>query len=148
MVSIQDRLRALRDVQDVYGGFLVSIQGDLLARDLPAMFSVELMNDVAARVALLGDACRDCGEILTECVLRYNEHKLHLRSTPVGVLGVITGTGVNAPALRMAMNLVVRHAQAEFAAAPRPEHEPFDRPSSPPGSTRPVRMYRGRPVQD
>jgi hypothetical protein len=36
-----------------------------------------------------------------------------------GVLGVITGTGVNAPALRMAMNLVLKHIDADAAPASR-----------------------------
>lgn len=117
MSRIEVRLRALRDVEDVYGSFVVATQGVLVARDLSQLFSNELLAEVATRVALLGEASSLGEEPLLECSLRYAEHRLHLRGMSWGVLGVLTGTGVNAAALRMAMNLVLRHIDAEAAPA-------------------------------
>ncbi len=153
-------LVGLRDVDDVHGSFLLGWGGELLGRDLPAVFRDELFSDVGPRLARLRETLETNGQVVGTLVLRFSEHKLHVRAVGERLLCVITGAKVNAPALRMAMNLVARHV--ELTPQPptvRPGHSrgpAAQRPGAPaPGPTLPSAsppvvghrrevLYRGR----
>jgi predicted regulator of Ras-like GTPase activity (Roadblock/LC7/MglB family) len=156
-------LLGLRDVDDVHGSFLLDRVGTLLARDLPAVFRDELLADVGPRLARLRQTLESNGEDVKSLVLRFTEHKLHLRPVGKSLLCVITGSEVNAPALRMATNLVAKHvemeaetpappraARAASGPAPRVATPPPPAVSGPPAPMEPVPvakrevMYRGR----
>ena len=74
------------------------------------------------------------------CVLRYAEHKLSIRKTTWGILGILSTVGVNLPAVRMVGNLVIRRVEPEIAA--------YGRDAAMPSSDRHVHMYRRWPVGD
>jgi predicted regulator of Ras-like GTPase activity (Roadblock/LC7/MglB family) len=115
MPTISDSLRMLRDVDGVHGSFVVAGSGALVDRDLPAIFDSELLGEVGARVARLYETLVSGGGDMETCVLRYAEHKLFLRKTTWGILGILSTVGVNLPALRMVANLVIRRIDPEIA---------------------------------
>jgi predicted regulator of Ras-like GTPase activity (Roadblock/LC7/MglB family) len=196
MGTIIDHLRVLRDVQGVYGSFVVAGSGSLVDRDLPAAFDETVLAEVGPRVARLFETFVSGGRDMSACMLRYSEHKLYVRKMTWGLIGVLSTSAVNLPALRMVVNLVVRRIDPEIGAIvstsnrsasnvapplplkrstvpvavdpepgppvsagprtqPSPPREPTPAPprtSDPdgpvPSGDRPVRMYRGRPVDD
>jgi predicted regulator of Ras-like GTPase activity (Roadblock/LC7/MglB family) len=111
--GIEDTLRSLRDVQGVYGSFVVAGSGALVARDLPAVFDGELFAEVGPRVTRLYETFLTGGEELDSAMLRFAEHKLYLRKMSWGVIGVLSTVAVNLPALRMVANLVIRKIDPE-----------------------------------
>jgi predicted regulator of Ras-like GTPase activity (Roadblock/LC7/MglB family) len=160
MIS-SDTLTGLRDVEDVQGSFLVGGQGALLARDLPAVFHAELFAEVGPRLVRLRETFDPGSKEPSTLTLRFSEHKLHVRSIGEMLLCVLTGAKVNAPALRMAINLVARRVQGEVDAqvgnalfdavtplpsarlsTPPPATTPSPAPASP-ESRRDI-LYRGR----
>jgi predicted regulator of Ras-like GTPase activity (Roadblock/LC7/MglB family) len=117
---VTETLTGLRDVDDVQGSFLLSGGGELVARDLPALFHSEIFTEIGPRLVRLRETLESDGGELSALTLRFSEHKLHLRSVGVLLLGVVTGAKVNGPALRMAINLVQRRV-ASHASEIRPE---------------------------
>jgi predicted regulator of Ras-like GTPase activity (Roadblock/LC7/MglB family) len=115
MGTIVEHLRMLRDVQGVYGSFVVAEAGSLVDRDLPAAFDEALFADVGPRVARLFETFVSGGRDMETCMLRYGEHKLFLRKMTWGILAVLSSAAVNLPALRMVANLVVRRIDPELA---------------------------------
>jgi predicted regulator of Ras-like GTPase activity (Roadblock/LC7/MglB family) len=155
---LEQVLLGLRDVDDVHGSFVVAGNGGLLARDLPAVFPNDLFADVGPRLMRLRETLQTDGEDMKSLVLRFSDHKLYLRPVGASLLCVITGAGVNGPALRMATNLVAKHVAMEAetpvpprvttaappAVTPAPPRVASDLPMEPvPVSKRDV-MYRGR----
>jgi len=170
MGAIVDHLRMLRDVQGVYGSFVIAGSGSLVDRDLPAAFDEALFADVGPRVARLFETFVSGGKEMDTCMLRYADHKLYVRKMTWGLIGVLSSSAVNLPALRMVVNLVIRRIDPEIAAiasapvratvksTPPPLPVARKAPTPPPprveeeapvaSGGRPVRMYRGRPVDD
>ena len=118
MPSIHETLRTLRDVQGVYGSFVIAAAGGLVAHDLPAIFDAHVFAEVGPRVARLYETFSSTGDEMDACMLRFAEHKVYLRKMAWGIVGVVSGAAVNMPALRMVVNLVVRRIDPEVP--PRP----------------------------
>ena len=141
MPRIEETLRTLRDVQGVYGSFVVSSSGALVARDLPTIFDGDLFAEVGPRVTRLYETIGSGGDELESCMLRYAEHKVYLRRMAWGVLGVLSTVAVNMPALRMVANLVIRkidpEVQAGSLASSVPPAPSAAAPSIPPPSAIP-----------
>jgi hypothetical protein len=135
MASIEDALRTLRDVEGVYGSFVLAGTGGLVASDLPAVFDAKLFEEVGPRIVRLYDTFRSSGEELDGCVLRYAEHKLHVRSMSWGLVGILSAVAVNKPALRMVGNLVIRRIDPEVVPSLRSTLTP----TTPPVSAPPLR---------
>ncbi|HSC86870.1 MAG TPA: hypothetical protein VLC09_06345, partial [Polyangiaceae bacterium] len=109
-------LSSLRDVDGIVGSFVVNSDGDLVAEDLPAYFA-GVAEQVAPRAVRLRDALSLTEGSVSACTIRYADHKLSLRSVHGALLAVVASQGVNAPALRMAMNLVARKCSPEELAS-------------------------------
>lgn len=114
MGTIVEHLRMLRDVQGVYGSFVVAETGALVDRDLPAAFEEGLFTDVGPRIARLFETFVSGGRDMETCMLRYAEHKLYVRKMTWGIMAVLSSATVNLPALRMVANLVVRRIDPEI----------------------------------
>jgi len=156
-------LASLFDLPEVYGSFLVTPAGGIAARAIPEIVDDATLFEVGGRIIRLGDTFQTIGISPELCVVRFTEHKLYVKTLPVGVLCIVTSGGISVPALRMAANLVARKVAPEMsrlggamAAAPS---MPMPRTSSsgmavaaPPaetaanGAAAPPRMYRGRPM--
>jgi predicted regulator of Ras-like GTPase activity (Roadblock/LC7/MglB family) len=142
---IIETLTGLRDVDDVRGSFLLSGGGQLVARDLPPLFHPEIFGEIGPRLVRLRETLESEGDQVSALTLRFAEHKLHLRAVGAFLLGVITGAKVNGPALRMAINLVVRRivaqanelqADARALVAPEVARAKIERPGPPLGTLR------------
>jgi predicted regulator of Ras-like GTPase activity (Roadblock/LC7/MglB family) len=158
-------LGSLFDLPEVYGSFLVTPAGAIAARAIPEIVDDATLTEVGGRVVRLGDTFQTIGVSPELCVIRFSEHKLYVKTLPVGVLCIVTGAGISVPALRMAANLVARKVAPEmsrlgsgpaapqevavpratgaFAVPPAPPPPPAAAPSS---SAPSARMYRGRPM--
>lgn len=128
MASIEETLRSLRDVQGVYGSFVLAGGGGLVAKDLPALYDGPLFAELGPRITRFYETFLSAGEELDACVLRYAEHKLYLRRMTWGLIGVVSATAVNMPALRMVANLVVRRIDPEVTPSFRPTAAPVTMP--------------------
>jgi predicted regulator of Ras-like GTPase activity (Roadblock/LC7/MglB family) len=101
-------LVGLRDIEGIIGSFVVSSDGDLVGRDLPSVYDDETLAGVAPRLLRLRDGVAGESREPAALVLRYLEHKIHVRSAGSGILCVLTEPKVNTPALRVGMKLVAR----------------------------------------
>lgn len=119
-------LVGLRDIEGIIGSFVVSSEGGLVGRDLPSVFDDETLAGVAPRLLRLRDGAAGDSSEQAALVLRYPEHKIHIRSAGSGILCVLTEPNVNTPALRVGMKLVARRV------APLAEHGAGVQTSSPP----------------
>ena len=136
-MTMTDSLLALRDVEGVLGSFVIDENGALMAKDLPAVFYPELFKDVGPRLLRLRESVEAAGDDPQLFVLRFSEHKLHVRCTDHGIICALSEPRVNLPALKLALTLVARRVRGEkgpsryeITAAPPPA-------SLDPGSTLP-----------
>jgi predicted regulator of Ras-like GTPase activity (Roadblock/LC7/MglB family) len=155
-------LSSLRDVEGVEGAFVISDDGALLDKDLPAMFDPQLFLEVGPRIVRLKETFASGGDDMDSCMIRFSDFKLFIRAMQQGFLCILSSVAVNMPALRMGVQLAQRRILAELAPADSGS------PSSPPGSlappswptgaygpgsqppapsSKPALTYRGRPVK-
>ncbi|MDX2024642.1 MAG: hypothetical protein SF187_30650 [Deltaproteobacteria bacterium] len=139
--EITNALPSLRDVEGVLASFVVSDQGDVVARDLAAYVDDSALREVAPRLGRFHEAMSSTGDFLELFVLEYEEQTLHARRLPNGFLCLLTTHAVNAPSLRMAVNLMARKVGDRIArqvptetpvASPTPTTLPTMRSMPPP----------------
>ncbi len=154
-------LQSLRDLPGVLGSF-VHDGAELLCRDLPAYFDDEALAEAGPRAMRIMETWCEAGE-QSDCVLRFEEQRLYLRTIERGVLCVVFGPEVAVPALRTATGMVGRRLRSALsarsepaspplpAAPPVPEVEPAPNPQRPPranagapSSRKRARVYRGQ----
>jgi predicted regulator of Ras-like GTPase activity (Roadblock/LC7/MglB family) len=150
--TINRALGALRDVAGVHGSFVLQLSGELIGKDLPAVFHDELFVEVGARLSRFIETMAADGDDVSSAVLRFDEHRLYVTRFPHGLLAVITSNDINFAALRMALTLTTRRLEPEVVAM-------LTSPAPPAASTRPsvtpppptlagshgvARTYRGR----
>ena len=115
MQDLSTTLSSLRDLEGIVGSFVVGESGDVIAKDLPAYFD-GVLEEVGPRLLRLREALDMAEGDVTACNVRYAGHKLTLRSIDGALIAVIADAKTNGPALRMAMNLVIRKCGAEDLA--------------------------------
>jgi hypothetical protein len=116
--SIVESLYGLRDVQGVLGSFVLGRSGKVVCKDLPRVFDDRVFEEVGPRILRLKETLSGEGPGLDNVVIRYSEHKLHLRFLSASVLGVITSTGVNPASLKMALTLSSRRIESDLPFEP------------------------------
>jgi predicted regulator of Ras-like GTPase activity (Roadblock/LC7/MglB family) len=132
-------LSAMRDVDGVHGSFVVTRAGSLVGKDLPAMFDDAVLTEVGRRIARLHEGLSAGGQDFDNCVMRFADHKLYLRSVPNGFLCVLSTNAVNTPALKMALTLTSRRVDPMITDAPAVSASPsVPPPSVGPPSVAPV----------
>jgi predicted regulator of Ras-like GTPase activity (Roadblock/LC7/MglB family) len=148
-------LCALRDVAGVHGSFALRLNGQLVGKDLPAVFADELFVEVGARLSRFVETMAAEGDEVSSAIFRFDEHRLHVTRCAHGLLAVITDSQVNLAALRMAQTLTARRLEPELVAlltSPPPvvtSHVPVASPAPPSvmaGSQGVPRTYRGRVI--
>jgi predicted regulator of Ras-like GTPase activity (Roadblock/LC7/MglB family) len=149
--SVEHSLHALRDVAGVQGSFALRVTGELVAKDLPAVFHDDLFVEVGARISRFVEAVTADGSKLNSATMRFDEHRLYLTPFPHGLLVVLTSKDVNSSALRMALTLTTRRIEPELLAllTHPPPPVALSASSAPPpvglaGSHGVPRTYRGR----
>lgn len=154
MQSMQSTLSSLRDVNGVIGSFVIDEAGQLRSRDLPAVFHDDVLVESGPRIVRVCETIEHGGEALDSLVLRFADHKLHVRRSRGGLLCVIANADSNPPALRMALALVARRlgtsvsppaSEPPPATSPVGSAEPQSPASAPPKKW--AKLYRGHPVR-
>ncbi len=136
-MTMADSLQALRDVEGVLGSFVIDGTGALMAKDLPAVFYPELFKDVGPRLMRLREAIEAAGDDPQLFVLRFSEHKLHVRCTDQGIICALSEPRVNLPALKLALTLVARRVRGESGPSHYENTAPPPPASLDPGATLP-----------
>jgi predicted regulator of Ras-like GTPase activity (Roadblock/LC7/MglB family) len=146
-------LGTLKDVSGILGSFVVTQEGRLIAREIPALFDDTALAEASGRLTRLCDTFAAVGDRLDAAVVRFRDHKLYLKALGPGMLCIVAGGAVNMPALRMAANLVGRRIAPVLERA---AVEPPRAPSAPPSPNEPrhdvvappgMRRFRGRTVE-
>jgi predicted regulator of Ras-like GTPase activity (Roadblock/LC7/MglB family) len=153
--NITRALAALRDVAGVHGSFVLQPTGELIGKDLPAVFHDELFVEVGARLSRFVETMASDGDEVASAILRFDEHRLYVTRFGHGLLAVITANDINAAALRMALTLTTRRLDQEIvgllSSGPPPSVAPSSGNLTPPppsiaGSHGVPRTYRGRVI--
>ena len=142
-------LAALRDVDGVFGSFVVTKTGALAGRDLSVVFEDCVLAEAGPRLVRLQDTLCAAGQTLDSCVMRFADHKLYVRVLQNGLLCVLTSHQANASALKMAVTLTARRVDPaildpSLAAALTPAPPSVSQP--PPSVARKQGVYRGHRI--
>lgn len=104
-------LRSLRDVGDLLGSFVLDDRGGLVARDCPAVFDDDCLEEAASRILRLRETLDAESDPLEHVLLDYGDHKLFVRALRGSTLVVLAPRAIDVPALRMASTLVGRRLE-------------------------------------
>lgn len=107
-------LHSLRDIQGVYGSFVLNTRGEPTARDLPAVFDAHTLSESGARITRLWEVVSENSEP-EYALLEFAEYSLFLRSVREGCLCVVVPSQVNVLALRQAAKWVARQFEPNTA---------------------------------
>jgi hypothetical protein len=101
-------LQSLRDIDGVYGSFLLNAAGETRARDLPPVFDDQTLAETGSRIAQLWEVMSESGSP-EYALLEFSEYNLFLRRVGGGCLCVVVPSQVNVLALRLACKWVARY---------------------------------------
>jgi len=101
-------LQSLRDIDGVYGSFLIGASGETRARDLPSVFDDQTLAESGARIAQLWEVISESGAP-DYALVEFAEYSLFLRRVGTGCLCVVVPAQVNVLALRLACKWVARY---------------------------------------
>jgi hypothetical protein len=101
-------LQSLRDIDGVYGSFLLNAAGETRARDLPPVFDDQTLAETGSRIARLWEVISE-GGVPEYALLEFTEYNLFLRRVGSGCLCVVVPAHVNVLALRLASKWVARY---------------------------------------
>jgi hypothetical protein len=101
-------LQSLRDIDGVYGSFVINAAGEMRARDLPPVFDDQTLTDSGMRIARLWEVISE-GAAPEYALLEFAEYNLFLRRVGSGCLCVVVPAQVNVLALRLASKWVARY---------------------------------------
>jgi hypothetical protein len=103
-------LQSLRDIEGVYGSFVINSAGEPSARDLPAVFDNGTLLESGGRIVRLWELAAEDG-VPEYALLEFSEYSLFLRGLGSGCLCVIVPATVNLLALRLASRWVVKNLE-------------------------------------
>ena len=70
---VTETLAGLRDVDDVQGSFLLGASGELMARDLPAVFDADMFSEIGPRLVRLRETLEADGDDVSALTLRFSD---------------------------------------------------------------------------
>jgi hypothetical protein len=154
MAGVEQALATLRDVEGIVGSFVLTTNGELLGKSLPAIYPEPYVVEAGARIARLIAAMSENGATPSACTLRYAEHKLLVKASSEHLVVAVALADVNMAQARVGLNLIARQLQG-LGSLPesRPTHPP-SRPhpqgapeakAEPARSSRPL-FFRGKRV--
>jgi predicted regulator of Ras-like GTPase activity (Roadblock/LC7/MglB family) len=111
---VSTALATLKDVAGIAGSFVFTTNGQLVAREIHAMFDDAALNEAAERLTRLCETFASVGDQVDLAVIRFQDHKLYLKALNGGMLCILADGVVNMAALRMAANLVGRRVAADI----------------------------------
>lgn len=121
-----EALASLKDIDGVYGSFVVDAGGVPTLRDLPTIISNSALTEAGPRIARLWGALPpdDPGD---RALISFSSHQLFVKRLAAGSLCVFVPPGVNRLALNVAANLVKRVLDSQSAPRPTPPPMPLSR---------------------
>lgn len=145
-----DALGSLKDIEGVYGSFVIDAIGGLTLRDLPAVIDNSALREAGPRIARLWGAFPD-DDPPEYVLLEFSSHQVFIRKFEAGSLCVFVPPTVNRQALKMATSFVARWLDAELpaisvqSADPAPLSEPPGLAPQPPDAfANRTYFYRGQ----
>jgi hypothetical protein len=102
-------LHSLRDIDGVYGSFVLNAAGRPTARDLPAVFDDATLEESGSRIMRLWEAVSESAPP-DYALLEFSEYSLFLRPVGNSCLCVVVPVNVNV----LALNLASRWAARQF----------------------------------
>jgi len=143
-----DALSSLKDIEGVYGSFVVDGTGALTLRDLPAVIDNAALREAGPRIARLWGAFPD-DDPPEYVLLEFAAHQVFIRKCDAGSLCVFVPPSVNRAALKMAASFVARWLDAEVAVPsvsiePSPVSEPAPASQPAPPVRKTTYFYRGQ----
>ena len=112
-----DVLSSLKDIDGVYGSFVVDATGALILRDLPGVIDNGALREAGPRIARLWGAFPE-DDPADYVLLEFASHQVFIKKFEAGSLCIFVPPSVNRPALRMAANFVGRWLDKQLAASP------------------------------
>lgn len=137
---MNDVIGALKDVQGVAGACVFDTAGQVIANNLPAYYSSEMLVTIGRRFDELFEASEETQAEAETLILRYIDGWLLSRRWAGGKLLVFCANTVHAPALKTAASLTVKRlAKTSTCAAPLPSPvASAPTPASPEAAERPI----------
>ena len=126
-----DVLSSLKDIDGVYGSFVVDATGALILRDLPGVIDNGALREAGPRIARLWGAFPE-DDPADYVLLEFASHQVFIKKFEAGSLCIFVPPSVNRPALRMAANFVGRWLDKQLAALPEaagPASDPVPEPA-------------------
>ena len=102
-------LHSLRDIDGVYGSFVLNAAGQPTARDLPGVFDDATLEESGSRIMQLWEAVSESGPP-DYALLEFSEYSLFLRPIGNSCLCVVVPSNVNVLALSLASKWAAREA--------------------------------------
>jgi hypothetical protein len=141
-----DALSSLKDIEGVYGSFVVDANGGLSLRDLPAVIDNAALREAGPRIARLWGAFPE-DDPPEYVLLEFVSHLVFIKKFDAGSLCIFVPPSVNRLALKMAANFVARWLDAESALVPPPDPDlaPVSEPAPDSSNSRKTTyIYRGQ----
>ncbi|HEY1169874.1 MAG TPA: hypothetical protein VGH19_00775 [Verrucomicrobiae bacterium] len=162
-------LNALKDIHGVEGSFVLNTGGELVCRQMPAIFADEIFPELGRRLLSIYSTFDLQVSQFDDLLLKFDGYWLYIRRAAHGFLSILTSETVNYPALKMASNLALSQLATQIttakplpmtpvAPAPMPVAAPSPAPVAAPApapikieAPKPVtsihrRFFRGQPV--
>lgn len=115
---MQPVLSALKDIPGVVGSFVLTPQGALMAREMPAIYPDDIFSDLGRRLATIGEVLETQMGAARELLMKFEGYCVFVRSAGECLLTVLVAEGVNFPALRMATNVALKQLADSVKAGP------------------------------
>ncbi len=157
-------LAALKDIHGVEGSFVMNTNGELVCRQMPAIFADEIFAEVGRRLLSIYSTFDLQVSQFDDLLLKFDGYWLYIRRAAHGFLSILTAETVNYPALKMASNLALSQLTNQIQTArpiaiapavmatqspvPAPVAAPAPVVMEPPKTVTPIhrRFFRGQPV--
>jgi len=119
--AANERLAGLRDVEGVFGSFLIDSAGGVAGIDLPKLFDPGIVGEVGKRLVRLRESFETQGDDLRSIEVRYAQQRLYVRVCDSLLLGVLILGEANMALVSMAASVVAQSA-ARPSGSPRPSY--------------------------
>lgn len=117
---MQQVLIALKDIPGVVGSFVLTPQGALVGREMPAIYPDDIFPELGRRLATIGEVLESQVGVVRELLLKFGGYSVFVRQTAECFLAVLAAEAVNLPALRMATNVALKQIVDHCKTNPSP----------------------------
>jgi len=117
--EVAEALSTLKDLDGVVGSIAIDTAGNVCACDLPRVFDSATIDLIGSRMVELRSVITGDAREPISGSLEFEGHAFHVKSFPLGMVGVLFDESAHKPALSLALNLVSRRVAASLETARR-----------------------------